>query len=104
MLIIIVLHLFFGKFDLHYLIPRIIGRSIHLPPLVVILGIVSAALLAGVLAIPLVTPTIASARIIGRYFFANLFDIVWTPISVTQPLRPPKAYWWQRDQRKGQML
>jgi predicted PurR-regulated permease PerM len=104
LLIIIGLHLFFGQFDLNYLIPRIIGRSVHLPPLVVILGIVSAALLAGVLAIPLAAPTIASARIIGRYIFANLFDIEWTPISVTQPLPPPKTYWWQRDQSKGKML
>jgi predicted PurR-regulated permease PerM len=96
MLIVIGLHLFFEQFDLNYLIPRIIGRSVHLPPLVVILGIVSAALLAGVLAIPLAAPTIASARIIGRYIFANLLDIKWTPISATQPLPPPKSYWWQR--------
>ena len=101
MLIVIGLHLFFEQFDLNYLIPRIIGRSVHLPPLVVILGIVSAALLAGVLAIPLAAPTIASARIIGRYIFANLFDIEWTPISVTQPLPPPKSYWWQRNHSKG---
>jgi hypothetical protein len=71
--------------------------------LVVILGIVSAALLAGVLAIPLAAPTIASARIIGRYIFANLLDIEWTPVSATQPLPPPKTYWWQRDQSKGKM-
>ena len=103
MLIIIGLHLFFGQFDLNYLIPRIIGRSVHLPPLVVILGIVSAALMAGVLAIPLAAPTIASARIIGRYIFANLFDIKWTPVSATQPLPPPRSYWWQRDQNKGTM-
>jgi predicted PurR-regulated permease PerM len=103
MLIIIGLHLFFEQFDLNYLIPRIIGRSVHLPPLVVILGIVSAALLAGVLAIPLAAPTIASARIIGRYIFANLLDIEWTPVSATQPLPPPKTYWWQRDQSKGKM-
>jgi predicted PurR-regulated permease PerM len=100
---IIGLHLFFEQFDLNYLIPRIIGRSVHLPPLVVILGIVSAALLAGVLAIPLAAPTIASARIIGRYIFANLLDIEWTPVSATQPLPPPKTYWWQRDQSKGKM-
>ena len=103
MLIIIGLHLFFEQFDLNYLIPRIIGKSVHLPPLVVILGIVSAALLAGVLAIPLAAPTIASARVIGRYIFANLFDMDWTPISATQPLPPPKTYWWQRNQRKGKL-
>jgi predicted PurR-regulated permease PerM len=103
MLIIIGLHLFFEQFDLNYLIPRIIGRSVHLPPLVVILGIVAAALLAGVFAIPLAAPTIASARIFGRYIFANLFDMEWTPISATQPLPPPKTYWWKRNQRKGNM-
>ena len=103
MLIIIGLHLFFELFDHNYLIPRIIGRSVHLPPLVVILGIVAAALLAGVFAIPLAAPTIASARIIGRYIFSNLFDVEWTPISVTQPLPPPKAYWWKRKQRSEDM-
>ena len=103
MLIIIGLHLFFEQFDLNYLIPRIIGKSVHLPPLVVILGIVSAALLAGVLAIPLAAPTIASARVIGRYIFTNLFDMDWAPISATQPLPPPKTYWWQRNQRKGKL-
>jgi predicted PurR-regulated permease PerM len=103
MLIIIGLHLFFEQFDLNYLIPRIIGRSVHLPPLVVILGIVAAALLAGVFAIPLAAPTIASARIIGRYIFANLFDMEWTPISVTLPLPPPKTYWWKRNPRRENM-
>ena len=98
MLIVIGLHLFFEQFDLNYLIPRIIGRRVHLPPLVVILGIVSGALLAGVLGIPLAAPTIASARVIGRYIFANLFDMEWTPISAAQPLPPPKIYWWQRTQ------
>jgi hypothetical protein len=71
--------------------------------LVVILGIVSAALLAGVLAIPIAAPTIASVRIIGRYIFANLFDMEWTPINATQPLPPPKTYWWRRNQRRGKL-
>ena len=61
-LIIISLHLVFEQFDLNYLIPRIIGRSVHLPPLVVILGIVTGAVLAGVLGILLAAPTIASAE------------------------------------------
>jgi predicted PurR-regulated permease PerM len=100
MLIVIGLHLFFEQFDLNYLIPRIIGRRVHLPPLVVILGIVSGAILAGVLGIPLAAPTIATARVIGRYIFANLFDMEWTPVSAAQPLPPPKTYWWQRSQRR----
>lgn len=89
-LLIIGLHLAFQQFDLNYLIPRIIGHSVHLPPLVVILGIVAGAVLAGVLGIPLAAPTIASARVIGRYIYANLFDLDPFPASqkaeiATQP-------------------
>ncbi len=96
MLIIIGLHLFFQQFDLNYLIPRIIGSRLHLPPLVVILGIVSGAILAGVLGIPLAAPTIASARVIGGYVYANLFDLDWPPVSAAQPLPPPNPRWWKR--------
>jgi len=99
-LIVIGLHFIFEQFDLNYLIPRIVGRRVHLPPLVVILGIVGGALLAGVIGIPLAAPTIASMRVIGRYIFAHLFDMDWVPISATQPLPPPKTYWWQRNQRR----
>jgi predicted PurR-regulated permease PerM len=100
---IIGLHLFFEQLDLNYLIPHIIGRRVHLPPLVVILGIVSGALLAGVLGIPLAAPTIASGRVIGRFIFANLFDMEWTPVSAVQPLPPRKTYWWQWAPRKGKL-
>lgn len=98
-LIVVGIHLVFEQFDINYLIPRIIGRRVHLPPLVVILGIVSGALLAGILGIPLAAPTIASGRVVGRYIFANLFDMEWIPVSATQPLPPPKTYWWRRSPR-----
>jgi len=96
MLIIIGLHLFFQQFDLNYLIPRIIGSKLHLPPLVVILGIVSGAILAGVMGIPLAAPTIASARVIGGYIYANLFDLDWPSVSAAQPLPTPNPRWWKR--------
>jgi predicted PurR-regulated permease PerM len=100
MLLVIGLEVIFEQFDMNYLIPRIVGRRLHLPPLVVILGIVAGAILAGVIGIPLAAPTIASMRVIGRYIFANLFDMDWTPINETQPLPPPRVYWWQRNPRK----
>jgi predicted PurR-regulated permease PerM len=96
MLTIIGLHMVYQQFDLNYLIPRIIGRSVHLPPLVVILGIVGGAVLAGVLGIFLAAPTIASARVIGRYIFANLFDLPAFPVSVVSPLPPPNPDWWRK--------
>jgi predicted PurR-regulated permease PerM len=100
MLIVVALHLFYQQFDLNYLIPRIIGRSVHLPPLVVILGIVSGAVLAGVLGIALAAPSIASARVLGRYIYANLFDLVPSPETVVPPLPPPDARWWRSKRKK----
>jgi predicted PurR-regulated permease PerM len=84
MLLIIALHTAFTQFDLNYLIPRIIGRRVHLQPMVVILGIVVGALTAGVLGIPLAAPTIASARVVGRYIYANLFDLDPFPTEAAQ--------------------
>jgi len=96
MLLVIGLHLFFEQFDLNYLIPRIIGRRVHLPPPVVILGIVTGAVLAGVLGILLAAPTISSARVVGRYFYANLFDMEPFPVSVAPPLPAPDSRWWEK--------
>jgi len=96
MLIVIGLHLFFEQFDLNYLIPRIIGRRVHLPPVVVILGIVTGALLAGVLGIMLAAPTISSARVVGRYIYANLFDMEPFPESAAPALPAPDPRWWEK--------
>jgi len=95
-ILVIGLHLFFQQFDLNYLIPRIIGRRVHLPPLVVILGIVTGALLAGVLGIVLAAPTIASARVLGRYVYANLFDQDPFLVTITPPLPLPNPRWWRK--------
>ena len=97
MLLVMGIHLVFQQFDLNYLIPRIIGRRVHLPPVVVILGIVSGALLAGVMGIVLAAPTIASARVLGRYIYANLFDLDPFPSSIAPPLPPPNPRWWRKS-------
>jgi predicted PurR-regulated permease PerM len=85
-LILVGLHMVFQQVDLNFLIPRIVGRRVHLNPMVVILGIVAGAALAGVLGILLAAPTIASARVLGGYIFANLYDM--DPIPVPEPSEP----------------
>lgn len=74
LLLVIGLHSIFAQVDLNYLIPRIIGRRVRLHPLVIILGIIAGASVAGVLGVVLAAPTIATARVLSRYLFANLFD------------------------------
>jgi predicted PurR-regulated permease PerM len=95
-LLIISLHIVFQQFDLNYLIPRIIGRSVHLPPLVVILGIIAGASVAGVLGVVLAAPTIASFRVLGRYIHARLLDRDPFPEDVFGSLPPPNPFWWKR--------
>jgi predicted PurR-regulated permease PerM len=101
MLLIIGLHLVYEQFDMNYLIPRIIGRSVHLPPLVVILGIGAGAVLAGVLGLALAAPTIASARVLGRYIYANLLDEEpFQEGSLVPLLPPPNPRWWHAERSK----
>ena len=73
-LILLVLHILITQFDLNYLISRIIGRLVRLPPVVVNLGILIGASLAGVLGVALAAPTIASMRVLSRYVYARLAD------------------------------
>jgi predicted PurR-regulated permease PerM len=75
MVILIGIHLIFEQVDLNFLIPRFIGRRLHLHPLVVILGIIVGAVLAGVLGVVLAAPTISSTRVVGRYVYARMFDL-----------------------------
>jgi predicted PurR-regulated permease PerM len=103
-LLVVGLHVVFQQFDLNYLIPRIIGRSVRLPPLIVILGTVAAAVSVGVLGIPLAAPTIASARVIGRYIYSQLFDLdPFMPLeSAATPLPPPDPQWWRKLDPRAQ--
>lgn len=94
MLIVLGAHILYTQFDLNYLIPRIIGRQVHLHPMVVILGIIIGASIGGVLGVLLAAPTIASLRVIGRYIYANFFDLDPFPM-----VGPPSA---PREEREAQ--
>ena len=101
-LVVLALHITFTQFDLNYLIPRIIGRSVRLPPVVVILGILSGAALAGVLGVVLAAPSIASLRILGRYIYARLVDAEPFPDEpLTPALPPPNPRWWRERPRRS---
>lgn len=96
-LLVLGLHLIFEQVDMNYLIPRIIGRSVKLPALVVILGIISGAALAGVLGVMLASPTIASVRVVGRYIYAQIVGVDPFPDNATTPLPKPDLRWWRRQ-------
>ncbi|MFZ0544150.1 MAG: AI-2E family transporter [Candidatus Promineifilaceae bacterium] len=74
---IIVLGLYFliQQVENNFLVPRIIGRSLNLRALVVFIGALAGASIAGVLGILLAAPVLATGRIILKYIYDKLLDL-----------------------------
>jgi predicted PurR-regulated permease PerM len=73
-LLVIGLYVVIQQVENNILVPRIIGRSLNLHPLVVIIGAIAGASFAGILGIFLAAPTLASLRILGSYVYCKLLD------------------------------
>lgn len=73
-LLVVGLYALIYQFENYYLVPRIIGYHLNLHPLVVLLGVVGGASVAGVVGILLAAPTLATARLILRYIYCKLMD------------------------------
>ena len=78
------LYILIQQVENNYLVPRIIGRSLNLHPLVVIVAIVAGANLAGVLGALLAAPTLASLRVLASYVRRKLLDQPPFPLPVVQ--------------------
>ncbi|MCP4358549.1 MAG: AI-2E family transporter [Chloroflexi bacterium] len=73
-LIIVGLYALIYQFENYYLVPRIIGYHLKLHPLVILLGVVGGASVAGIIGILLAAPVLASARLVLRYIYCKLTD------------------------------
>lgn len=62
--------------------PRVMGSRLNLHPVVVIIGVIAGASLAGAFGIILAAPTIATLRLLGQYIYGKLTD---TPPFPAQP-------------------
>ena len=65
---------FIYQFENYYLVPRIIGHHLKLHPLVVLLGVLGGASVAGILGILLAAPVLASVRLVWVYLHSKLTD------------------------------
>lgn len=63
------------QIDTNYLVPRIIGNRLQLPPAVIIVGIIAGASVGGALGLLLAAPIIASVRVLGSYIYRRLLDL-----------------------------
>jgi predicted PurR-regulated permease PerM len=86
-LIVLVFFLVFNEIDTAYILPNLIGRRVHLPPMVVLMGVIAGASLGGVLGIFLAAPTLSTLRVLSSYVYCKLLDI--EPAVVKEPAKPP---------------
>ncbi|MEJ2013139.1 MAG: AI-2E family transporter [Anaerolineales bacterium] len=64
----------------YLLIPRIMGATLNLHPVVILIGVLVGASLAGVIGLLLSSPTIASLNLLSRYTYRKMLDLpAWDP-------------------------
>ncbi len=83
------------------IVPRVMGDSLNLHPVVIIVGVIAGASLAGTLGVILAAPVIASLRVIGQYLYGKLLD---RPMFIDPPPRIPQASLFARLLRRGQPM
>lgn len=84
----------------YLLLPRIMGSSLNLHPVLVIVGAIVGASLAGVIGLLLSAPATATLLLLARYAYRKLVDLSpWDPpIDASAPL-PSLPRWWPRLRR-----
>ncbi len=82
------LYILIQQVENNVLVPRIMGYSLNLHPLVVLIGILVGASMAGVLGIFLAAPTLATLRVVGSYVRKKLLDEDPFPAEEAKPPAP----------------
>jgi predicted PurR-regulated permease PerM len=72
MLVVIVVWTMLQNLESVFLVPRIIGDSLDLHPVVVMVAVLVGAAIAGALGVILAAPFVASGRVIARYLYGKL--------------------------------
>jgi predicted PurR-regulated permease PerM len=88
-LVVIIVWITIQNVQAIFVSPRVMGSRLNLHPLVIIIGVIAGANLAGALGIILAAPTIASLRMLGQYFYGKLTDTNPFPNPALLPMQPP---------------
>ncbi len=101
-LIIIGVYVVIQQVENNYLVPRIMGHSLNLHPLLVLIGVVVGAGFAGILGAFLAAPVLASLKVLGMYAHAKIVDrdpLAEPLVTEVVELGPPRERWWRRLRR-----
>jgi predicted PurR-regulated permease PerM/RimJ/RimL family protein N-acetyltransferase len=85
--LVTVLYLVIQQVEGNVLLPRILGSSLNLHPLIVLIGIIIGGSMAGILGMLLAAPVLATLRVISNYIFCRLYDR--DPFAEMEEERPP---------------
>jgi len=89
-LLVVGVQLLLSQLENNFLVPRIIGGSLNLHPIVILVGATVAASLAGIVGLLLSAPLLATLRLFGRYLYRKLFDLDPWPEPPPQPATSAK--------------
>lgn len=81
-LIVLIFMIIIQQLENNILVPRIVGRALNLHPLIVLVGVLMGAAVAGILGAILAAPILASLKLMGTYTWRKLFDL--PPFSITE--------------------
>jgi predicted PurR-regulated permease PerM len=73
-LIVIVFYTMVQMVENQFLVPKIMGGAVDLPPLIVLIGIIVAADAFGIMGALLATPMIATGRLVFRYIYGKIME------------------------------
>ena len=68
------LYLVIQQVEGNLILPRVMGSSLNLHPLVVLIGVIVGGNMAGILGMLLAAPVLATLRVLGNYVFCRLYD------------------------------
>ena len=94
-LVVVVVWIMIQNVQAIFVAPRVMGSRLNLHPVVVIIGVIAGASLAGAFGIILAAPTIATLRMLGQYLYGKLLDtnpFPATPTRQTGAFLPPGLF------------
>lgn len=68
------LYIVIQQIEGNVLLPRVMGDTLHLQPLVVLIGIIIGGNMAGIIGMLLAAPVLATLRVVSNYIFCRLYD------------------------------
>jgi predicted PurR-regulated permease PerM len=74
-LIVVLIYIGYAQLVSNVLYPRVVSVDVQIHPMLVIIGVIVGASLAGLLGVVLAAPAIATLRVLARYLYGRLFDL-----------------------------